>query len=306
MKKIILKVFCFLLPIILAGVCMEILLRNIPNDYLYKKEHLDKHSNEIETLILGSSHAFYGFDPIYFSSKTFNASHVSQTLDYDFEIFKKYQDNFNSLKTLIVPISYASLWEKLENTTESWRVKNYSLYYKINISKSIVNNTELFSNNLKTNIRRVYHFYVKNEKNISCSSLGWGTDYKSINSADLIETGKTAAERHTEENINAKESSKVFNDNIAILNSLVESCKKQNIRIIFITPPAYKTYIENLNKEQKTKTIETMTNFANRNNCEYLNLLEDSSFVSDDFFDADHLNEIGAKKLSMLLMEKID
>ena len=32
---------------------MEVLLRLISNDYLFKKEYLVTHSNEIETLILG-------------------------------------------------------------------------------------------------------------------------------------------------------------------------------------------------------------------------------------------------------------
>ena len=77
------------LPILVVAILMEILLRNMPNDYLFKKKYLDEHSSEIQTLILGSSHSFYGIDPAYFNSKTFNASHVSQTLNYDLEIFQK-------------------------------------------------------------------------------------------------------------------------------------------------------------------------------------------------------------------------
>ena len=303
MKRFILKTFCFLLPIILAGVCMEVLLRNTPNDYLHKKEYLDKYSNEIETLILGSSHSFYGINPIYFSSNAFNASHISQSLNYDFEIYKKYQDNFNNLKTIVIPISYFTLWGKLENGSEAWRVKNYSLYYEINTSGSTIDNTELFGNKLIVNIKRLYSYYVKS-RGVSCSELGWGTCYKSEDSKDLVVSGKTAAKRHTRDDIYSEKNSNVLKENIITLNSLIESCK--NIKIIFITPPAYKTYIKNLNIEQKTKTIEIITDIAHRNNCEYLNLLEDASFVSNDFYDADHLNELGAKKLSILLKEKMN
>jgi len=87
MKKFITKTIFLLIPIIICAICMELLLRQLPNDYKYKKEYLDAHANKIETLILGSSHSFFDLDPTYFSNITFNAGEVSQTLNYDFEIF---------------------------------------------------------------------------------------------------------------------------------------------------------------------------------------------------------------------------
>lgn len=306
MKRILLKTFYFSLPIILVGLCMEVLLRNVPNDYLYKREYLDMHSNEIETLIMGSSHAFYGFDPIYFSSETFNASHISQSLNYDFEIYRKYQNDFNNLKTIILPISYFTLWGKLENSEESWRVKNYSLYYKIKTSGSVIDNTELFSNKFGINIKRLYLYYIKKQESISCSEFGWGTAYESENSKDLIETGEIAAKRHTIMDIGSEKNASIFNENIEILNSIIALSKKRNVKIIFITLPAYKTYTEGLNEGQKAKTIEAIMDIEQKNNCVYLNLLEDQSFVSTDFYDADHLNEFGAKKISILLRETMD
>ena len=69
-----------------------------------------------------------------------------------------------------------------------------------------------------------------------------------------------------------------------------------------MTPPAYQSYRDNLNKEQLNKAI-ALTNklCATSNNCTYFNLLDDSRFVAGDYYDADHLSEIGAKKLSIFL-----
>lgn len=39
----------------------------------------------------------------------------------------------------------------------------------------------------------------------------------------------------------------------------------------------------------------------NYENCTYVNMINDSTFIAKDFFDADHLSEIGAKKLSIKL-----
>jgi hypothetical protein len=306
MKKFIIKTIFISLPILFSVLFMEILLRNIPNDYEFKKEYLDKNASEIETMILGSSHSFYGFNPVYFTTKTFNASHISQSLNYDFEIIKKYQSGLKQLKTIVLPISYFTLFGKLEAGSESWRVKNYILYYGLETSNSYTDYSEVISNKIYVNLKRIGSYYIKGNSAISCTSLGWGTNYKSKNARDLIETGKTAALRHSKD-INDIKYKNILRDNEQTLNSIIAWCKNRNIRIVLLTPPAFKSYRQNLNKTQLNVTIgiAKKTDLDN-NNCVYLNLLNDTSFVAKDFYDADHLSEIGAEKLSKLINEKIN
>lgn len=306
MKRFVIKTIYISLPILLVGILMEILLRNTPNDYLFKKQYLDNHSSEIETLILGSSHSFYGFNPEYFSSNTFNASHISQSLNYDYEILKKYQDQFKNLKTIILPISYFTLFSKLEAGSESWRVKNYVLYYGLNSSESLTDFSEVLSNRININIKRLVSYYVLGNSTISCTILGWGTNYNSQNARNLVETGQTAAKRHTKDDLNSDKTQVIFKDNMLILSSIIGWCKENNVKILLLTPPAFETYRQNLNQEQLKITINTTSDICSRNeNCIYENLLSDTNFVALDFFDADHLSEIGAKKLSELINEKI-
>ena len=288
---------------------MEILLRNIPNDYEFKKEYLDKYSPEIETLILGSSHSFYGFNPVYFTNKTFNASHISQSLNYDFEIIKKYDYDFKQLKTIVLPISYFTLFTKLDAGTESWRVKNYILYYGLKTSNSYTDYTEVLSSKFNVNLKRLVSYYIISESAISCTNLGWGTNYKSENARDLIESGKTAAIRHSQDinDINDIKCKNILRDNELTLSSIIAWCKNRNIRIVLLTPPAFKSYRKNLIETQLNVTIEIAKRIdLDNNNCIYLNLLNDSNFVAKDFYDADHLSEIGAEKLSKLINEKIN
>lgn len=290
----------FTLPILLIAIIIEILLRQIPSDYLLKKKYLDAHSKEIETLILGSSHSYYGINPIYFSTNTFNVSHLSQSLDYDFEILKKYQNDFKSLKTVICPISYFTLYTKLESSTESWRIKNYVIYYDIDVSNSLSDHLEVLSNRFSLNLRRLGSYYIKGDSSISCTELGWGTGNKSEKARDLKETGPKAAIRHTG-NLEA------YEENKETLRSIIELCESHGISVILVTLPAYETYRQNLNPEQLKVTVETAADLANEyNNCQYLNLLESTEFDAKDFYDADHLNEIGAEKLSLLINKVVD
>ena len=77
MKIFIKKIAIFLILITSIAVISEFLLRRIPNDYSYKRAYLDVQSEDVEILIFGSSHSFFGIDPSYFSDRCFNASHVS-------------------------------------------------------------------------------------------------------------------------------------------------------------------------------------------------------------------------------------
>lgn len=306
MRRFIIKTIFFLIPILIVASLMEMLLRNIPNDYLYKKEYLNEHSSEIETLILGSSHSFYGFDPVFFSSKAFNASNISQSLDFDYKILQKYQTDLGNLQTVVIPISYFTLYARLEIGSESWRIKNYVIYSGMSVANSVVDYFEVLSNKPKVNLQRLYSYYISGRQNLTCTKLGWGTSYKSEDSKDLVETGKTAAKRHTVEDIYSEKYSNIFNHNKLLLNSIVKWCKKRNMKVLLITPPAFGTYRRNINMEQYNTTIKTANDIASKyDNCIYVNLFDDMNFSAKYFYDADHLSEIGAEKLSKQIDEKI-
>lgn len=298
MKKFIIKTILILLPLLVVAISMELLIRNIPNDYEYKKEFLDANSNTIEVLFFGSSHTYYGVNPKYISGNAFNASHISQSLDYDYEILMKYKKNWNKLHYIILPIDYFTLFSKVSTGVESWRVKNYQIYYNINKTINLSDNFEILSIKSKQNIKRIYFYYFKNKSSITCSKLGYGNvETEKLN---LLESGIEAAKRHT------KVDQLHLEENIIILKKIIDYATKNNIHILFYTSPAYPTYVSNLDKTQLKRTFKTINILTVNNlNCSYYNFLEDTSFVATDFRDADHLNEVGAKKLTLKLNDLI-
>lgn len=298
MQKFIKHSFIFILPFVMAIILFEILLRDIPNDYSYKNDYLDSKSNEIEVLFLGSSHVYYGINPEYSKFKSFNASHISQSLNFDLAILEKYHNNWSNLKYIVIPVDYFSMFTTLMNGKEKWRVKNYSIYYNIHEESFYKCNFEIFNNSLKTNWNRLKSSYCNNLTDVTCNKLGWGTNYNSENNKDLIQTGITAAKRHTVKSNNHL----CFEDNVKTLNSLIGFAKNNKVTIIFYTSPAYKTYVNNLEQKQLKKTINFVSQKTSKNsNLVYYNLLNDKSFIAEDFYDADHLNEKGAKKLTVIM-----
>ena len=84
-----------------------------------------------------------------------------------------------------------------------------------------------------------------------------------------------------------------------MLNKIVEFAKNKGIKVLLFTPPAYKSYVDNLDSTQLNTTINAIISIDKEfDNVTYYNFIWDTTFVESDFYDADHLNEIGASKLT--------
>lgn len=278
---------------------MEVLLRQIPNDYSLKYNYLEHNGGSIQVLILGSSHAYWGVNPAFMSLKGFNAAYSSQDFFYDRLLFDKFLNRLTNLKYLIVPISYFSMTGKLKETIEPWRAKNYVIYYGILFEPQVADFSEMLTFRLGTNIERLYSYYIKGESPETASKLGWGTDHKSGGDPNLLEDGISASKRHTADLDKEK---LTIRQNVENLNEMAAEANKRGIKVILFTPPAYKTYVERLNERQlklmRTSVDDLMARYPN---IQYVDYLTDTAFVKEDFYDSDHLNEIGAEKLTRML-----
>lgn len=302
MKRFILKtILCFLLPVVLLLALQEYALRSVPNDYKYKNQWLTENANSLKIFTLGSSHGFYGIQPKEFSKPAFNAAHVSQSLLFDKFIFDKFLPQMDSLEYVVLPVSYFAIRSAgLEHGEESWRVKNYTIYYncpyfRYQPSKAL----ECYQFAPKGTI----YALLGKTNHRSCDSLGRGAEYTLANrSEDWMNAGPIAMKRHTKTNYQQSD----VDRNVGYINSIVETCETRNIKVILLTTPTYHTYYEVLDKEQCDQMITFCTNIANaHSNTIYLNWLKHPEFDEHDFFDADHLNEYGAIKLTYLLDQTI-
>lgn len=299
MKRFIKKTTLFIVPILICFGVAEYLLRHIPNDYSYKNYYLNKNAQNVEALFLGSSHTYYGINPEYYSGNGFNASHISQSIDLDYELINKYSGKFEKLKFIVMPIDYFSLYGRTSAGIESWRMKNYNIYYDLNVSINPKQYFELFSFSPKKNAQRIVAHYIYNKNYITCSKFGYGiTDIKQ--NEDIIGNGKEAALRHT------KADKKYLEGSIRILDDMISYAEKKDIIVLFYTTPAYQSYRDNLDLDQYHMTVKTIDSISrSHNNSYYFNFMADDNFKKHHFRDADHLNKQGAKLLTEILNRKI-
>lgn len=297
--KIFLRIlYGLILFVLLFFLGVEMFLRKIPNDYSYKAKYLKENGSQIETLILGISHTFYGLNPDYFSTKTFNAAHSSQSLDLDYLIFEKYQSNFKKLKNLIIPISYFSYPFTLNEGKSLDKITNYNIYYDIETSNEEMKyNFELFSKPIKKN-RKIIEDYLNRKNLLTIYENGYikvrGIENKAINDY------KAAVNRHTLD-INDTLVKLKINNNLRSLNNIIKICEANNVNVYLLSTPTSSAYYKAINRNQFNHWKKTTNELVRKyKNVKWINFLENPiDFKQEDFRDSDHLSDKGAIKLSI-------
>ncbi len=296
------KVILFALPILFFAAFVEYIVRQIPNNYSYKNEYLSKNAEDVEILVLGNSHSLYGINPDHFTLNSFNASHVAQSLHYDYFIFEKFKNNLSNMRVLVLPISYFTLFYQLEDGLENWRIERYCIYYDYK-HPSLKYRTEILNAKTINIVSSVVKYLRSNGKthNITVSESGFGLEFSAQKQDNLVATGISAAERHTKKNFHK------LDDNLELIDRLIAESSKMGVKVFLFTPPAWSSYTENLSTQQLSVMQTSISDLVKKySNVEYHSFLHDNRFVKGDFKDADHLNEIGAKKLTKIIDHMIN
>ena len=126
MKKFLIKTSIFAAIILVILATGEIVVRNLPNSYSYKHRYIKEHGESMSTLILGSSHTYYGIKSDELGDSVFNLANVSQTPDLDLELLRQYIGDLKNLRRVVMPISYFTFVDlRLEETPEWFRCIQY-------------------------------------------------------------------------------------------------------------------------------------------------------------------------------------
>ena len=295
MKGFLVKFLTLLLAFLLLLAILEYAYAALESDYSYKAEHLNHSENTYETIILGSSHAYYGIDPQAFKNSTFNLAHVSQSLDLDVYLLNKYKKKTN-FNTVIIPISYFSFQQSLFESEESWRATDY--YYSYGL-KTVPLETKLFLLSQKKNIFRALY-----QSAFSGTSARRYVDDHGFAKADHNQSNITlgnaqiAIKRHSmsEQQL---QSDYTLNPQFSLLRNCIEN--NAELRFVLVSLPVHKLYADARDSAQIEYVDNCIQSLISLNeNVAYYNL--DTLALSEtDFKDTDHLSKTGADKISSLL-----
>ena len=213
-------------------------------------------------------------------------------------LLEYWADRYKKLKTVICPISFSSWFGRgLEYGSESYRCRYYKIYMDCDLYPDLsLYNLEL--SDFRTAKGKVAKLFSSNEAP-GYDEYGWGNTYK-LSKKNMIKWNDgTEAEAAVKRHI--AKSWEYIDMKYAQMKELTDFCKSRNIQLVLITTPCWHTYYGNLNKEQLDKMYELTNQFKSEFDVPYFDYLKDPRFEADDFFDSNHLSEIGAEKFTKIL-----
>ena len=259
------------------------------------KNILMENETDIEVLILGNSHTFFGINPQWLSYKSINVANKSRKIETDFLILKKNIHKFKKLKTVIVPISYYTLFTS-ELTVEEKRL--YFNYYRLKEYKQNWYNNRISLHTPLYELVNDLKFISKFPSKLSYN--GWRA-----NNETYTFDKKIIAERIGDVDKKIKDV-KAIKLNSCYLDSLVNLCEKFKVKLVLVIPPYHPDFYKYSFNKYDQKNEELLKSLAFKK-C----IIFDGKSLkinSSSFFEnVDHLNKNGAflftKKIDSLLIK---
>jgi hypothetical protein len=297
MKKFIQYLILFNIPIVFFLVLVELYCRT-QTTFALNKNYLENNLGNIETLILGSSHSQNGINPEFLKSKSCNLAFGGQPISIDYFLLDKYVLQMKNLKTIFFEVSPHRFYNELN--PKDWNGHIYSNLYDINYK------VERFSikkySFVLSDVRYISTIFINNfnpklpkpELNeFGFMKNNYQGRFSKLNN-DSIKINKTFKMNHHFDN------QENLKQNIVFLKKIIEKCKKNNIKIIFLGTPFYQTYSSKIPLKSEIQIHNLLTHFSSKYKIPYYDLAKSKRFNLKDFVNDNHLNPDGAKKFTLI------
>lgn len=297
MKRFIKNSIFFFLPLLIVSFAIEIGIRSLPNVYKYKYNWMQQHAEDVEILVLGNSYSYLGISPRYIDSlKAFNLANVAQDYHIDYFLLKYWEERYENLKMVILPISYNSWFQgRLEAGAGQYRCRYYKLYMDCNLFSG--NPLQYLEVSDIRSVSKRIPLLFKRQKVVGCDKWGW--EALDLYMSDNKRVTEDEAKGHTVTDFSK------WQDNYLVIKDIASFCKKKNVKLLLLNMPTHGYYYQVLSKEQCDKMYQLNSTIQRECGTLYRDYMRDSRFDETDFTDGHHLNATGAIKFSKILHEDI-
>ena len=288
--KIIIKIITFWIPLKsirkqLRNKLLDIyqnINKEFFNEIILKYKELQIQKDNIQTIVIGSSHGAGGFVSRNYSESCFNLACASQDLYYSYQIYKYCRKEIKNLKKIYLFFSIFSPGFELQKTKEKQRCAFYKYLFDIPYKYEP-------DNELKKCYKQASKYYKNFSSTISTNGY--------IEQKNFLDNSYPVEKRvytHLRENSRK-------NDQMDYLQKIIDECNDNNISFTIIIPPVRKDYYKLL--PDLSLLFDDL--YKLKNTPEILFFIENNSFSDEDFGDYDHLNYNGAVKLTNLIKDKV-
>ncbi len=287
----------FFIPIVLAYVGIEWATNKIPSTYSVNQKYIEKESQNIESLVLGSSHLMNAINAEWLQSPTLNLASGNQLLDTDFKLFLGMNKKLPALKNVVLEVSY-SHFEIQPNGKDFWKNSLYLKYYDVNCFErtTYFKDKFIYLSNPTFFSERIKEYYIDKKHTPRINSFGFNKNdefgrFKNLNYK------KDKIDSLFRFRINTEPNLKLFEANVTTLFELLDSLKKQNKNVVISTTPMYVSFLKKRNSEILNRR-DSLFNVIQKKYPEVKFLTTETDTIHyslKNFWNHSHLNPSGAK-----------
>ena len=232
-----------------------------------------KHINKLDTLVVGSSHGDFVFNPEFFST-SFNACCRSQDLKHSYLLYKQLSKENNNIKNVILFYSIFSSACELEKSPSE---KEISLALN-----------EIFHLNIKYQDPHLQHFaqLIQGKLDEVAAEIPGNNGFFPDHGKGFFPeeyTAKRRAEDHLKYNVECL--AQIY------LEMIIQLAKTQQHKLYILLPPARTDYKQAAGESSHLfrHLHSTLKELNNPEFIEIINFYDDPKFQDQDFGDFDHL-----------------
>lgn len=292
----------FFLPVLLVYIFIDFAILQIPQSYQNKATYFKTTKQDIQLVSFGSSQMQKAVNPEHISVPAINFGSTSQHHRLDFEILKQIKDQLPKLKTVVFELSYSHL-ELPHNSKEFWKNTIYYNFFDVNAfgRKTYFKDRLLFISRPDFYVKLIKEFYITNNNKSVYNRYGFKTNDTLGKFFKLGYDAQKIAGKKVE--INTKQNLKAFTYNTAYFETIMNYTLAQNLEVIIVTLPMYKTFLKQRNQTILNRRDSILIDLQNKYSHLkiYRKEQDTTSYNVHDFKNESHLNSFGAEKYTKAL-----
>lgn len=274
LRKNLLKLVCCFVP---SRRIRKEIRGNFDKRFYFKAKKAAVLAPRIDTVVVGSSHAFYGF---YETPNDANFGVASQDLYYSYQLYMKSLLMFPNLKRVV--LFYSDFSDGNEEERSMWLEESvkYMQYFGIPPKNPV------FYADKQINLCPKFAPYE-----VKTPDFNDPYPFPSPENEPSPEEVKIRVEKHLKGAFRGS-------NQTAFVERIIRSVLAEGLDLTIVVAPVRADYLSFMPAD--AKPFEKLENLLKKydGKVRYLNCLSDSDFTDADFTDCDHLNRDGAQKLT--------
>lgn len=303
MKRFLLKIIVPSLVLIMAVVVLwEFVLHAFPHEHMYKSHWMDRHAEEVQVLVLGSSNTNRAVIPNGLGlGRGFSCAGSSQDIQNDYWILQRYIDRMDSLKYVVLDLNYLSLFLNIDYDEDYAALrKKYAIYWgNPHCSVSALERLEVSR----------FNWLVWWQETLSRTDTIHEDGHASLavepyNDEYWRYYGWRTALEHTK--VNDSTAMTIYSGNMACLRKIAEICAGRGVTVVLLSCPVHE-YFRSFIEQRQLDVLHAATDSlcAEYHNVVYMDYMASPLFTADDMSNANHLNRRGALRFTQMVGDSI-